>query len=331
MEDKSMKINDLFKDADGFEKAFDKLVEGVVGDLPFGSSKLVFTLMTPEERTETLQRHYSELVRKLHEKTTEPLKKISLHLEMSRKKTQWEDLETYIKKLEKVKQSTMDFAFRRLEHEVIDASRTAQGMAELMHRRKVTDDEFHRIVSGLARWHVLDDLQKQLQPTDFSACFAGFGSRAHPGGRPVEDLYDGVDKVRLRKTLEALYRKRYGMEVAEGWKVVHAHTRQFLLAFMLSLFHRPLAVLYGKMSAFFRFFTEECKFGFLKTARTLQNWLKAYQDFVNERERRADGKPQAEPQHKRDAWLRKVRRYRPLEELVQWIQPQLPKYDVALA
>lgn len=226
-----------------------------------------------------------------------------------------------------VKFEVLTPTYEELGAEVLKASHSPQALVELMRRKRVKNEEFQRIVSSLVKWQILDELQQQLQPMDFSRCFEGFHESPGLGGRPEENLYDRVDKHRLRDTLEALHHERYSMTVKQGWLHSQARTKQFLLAFMLSLFKD----LYGKMAAFHRFFTEVCGYTFIKAARTLQNWLSAYQEFVNERSRRTDREPQCEPQASHDRWTRQERKYTLVEELAKWMRGLLPHYGVSLA
>ena len=217
-------------------------------------------------------------------------------------------------RLAKAKKKVMQFGFHRLELEVIDASRTAQGMSNLMYEKRVTSDDFHQIVAGLARWQVLDEIQYHLRPMDFSSCFAGFKRR----GRPTENLYDGVDKERLCETLEALHQEKYQLSVTEGWTVSKEGTKDFLLAFMLSLFKNPLIEVGGKIAEFGRFFKQNCGYGFTST-KNLQNWFKGYAAFNVERSRSQKEKPD---------WMRRLRKYTFIEALVEWMQNLLPLYGI---
>ena len=89
--------------------------------------------------------------------------------------------------------------------------------------------------------------------------------------------------------------------------------------------------LYGKMSAFHRFFKEGCGYTFMPLPRTFQNWMKGYRDFDRERNRRTANPPRNEPEKAYRAWLRKERKFAPLEELAAWIRERLTKYGIALA
>ena len=229
-----------------------------------------------------------------------------------------------------VKKYVMEFGFHRLEYEIIEASRTPQGMVDLMYRKRVTSDEFHQIVAGLARWQVLDELQRSLQPMDFSACFAGFQDFRH-GGRIPENIYDYVDKERLRDTLEALYHAKYGMTVADGWLVSKASTRDFLLSFMLSLFKEPLTELGGKLASFHRFFTKVCGYAFIKCARNLQIWFHEYLKFVYERDSRASNRPLNEPQNDYNTWRRRFHKYTSIEKMAAWMRNILPQHGIDIA
>lgn len=232
--------------------------------------------------------------------------------------------------IEQVKQDVMLPSFEILGPEVKAASRTAQELVDLMQRKQVSDGQFREIVSGLVRWHVLDDLQKQLRVRDFTRCFASIQYPTDNGGRRVENLYELADKERLRDTLEALYRERYSMSVAQGWSIAKERTQHFLLSFMLSLYHRPLEKLCGKMSAFCRFFSEVCGYGFVAT-RNLQNWFKAYQDFDWQRKRRDSRPPQNEPQKDYNTWMRRFRKFTAIEEMAAWMRGLYPQYQVTVA
>lgn len=226
--------------------------------------------------------------------------------------------------IEKVKQDVMLPSFEILGPEVKAASRTAQELVALMLHKQVSDGQFREIVSGLVRWHVLDDLQKQLRVRDFSPCFASIQCPSDNGGRRVENLYELADKKRLRETLEALYREKYSMTVAEGWTWSQTRTKQFLMAFMLSLYRHPLKVLYGKMAAFHRFFKGDCGYAFTPVVRTLQGWFSAYQNFVNERERRTSRQPLYEPQGARE------RKFATIEALAEWMRGRFSYYGVSI-
>ena len=232
--------------------------------------------------------------------------------------------------IDRIKFEVLTPTYELLGPEVKEASRSVQGMVDLMYSKRMESDEIHEIVAGLARWHVLDDFQRQLQPHDFSACFADFGRGTH-AGHPMENLYELADKERLRDTLEALHREKFSMTVSSGWMLSQARTKQFLLAFMLSLYHHPLAKLYGKMAAFHRFFTDVCGYTFVKAAKTLQNWFRNYCDFDRERTSRTGSMPKNEPQKARSSWLRKLRDYTRVEELAEWMRTRFPQYGVCMA
>ena len=151
--------------------------------------------------------------------------------------------------------------------------------------------------------------------------------RSTPYGRPLTHLNKPADKQLLSQTLEKIHREKYGTTVTEGWHKSQARTKRFLMACMLS----QDKDLYGKMSAFHRFFKEGCGYSFIPLPRTFQNWMKGYRDFDNERTRRLHHPPRFESQKDRDKWLRKERKFAPLEELVAWIRERLTKYGIALA
>ena len=217
--------------------------------------------------------------------------------------------------------------YNLLGEEVIEASRTTESIVDLMYRKRVTDEQFHEIVKGLAKWHVLDEFLKLFREYDLNSCFASFKERSKHTGRPAENLYAKLDKQRLSQTLENIHQEKYGTTVTDGWYTSQAHTKRFLMACMLSLDKD----LYGKMSAFHRFFKEGCGYSFIPLPRTFQNWMKGYRDFDNERTRRLHHPPRFESQKDRDKWLRKERKFAPLEELVAWIRERLTKYGIALA
>ena len=253
-------------------------------------------------------------------------------MDVTRRISDWEkkkqqDLQAFQGKLKRLKMEVMEPTYTRLGAEVVEASQSARDLVNLMYRKRVTSDECHRIISGLVRWHVLDEvqaeLQRQMQPLRFKACFEGFAEdRVHPG-HPTDNLYELADKEHLRTTLEALHRERHGTTVHQGWAESQSRTNQFLMAFMLSLYRRPLQSLYGKMAAFHRFFRDVCGYGFVKTARTLQHWFGAYQDFVNECRRREGCVPKADAR-----WESKVRKYDAMDALVEWMQGCFPQYGV---
>ena len=255
-------------------------------------------------------------------------------LDVTRGMSEWEQrekqkqqvLKDFGEQLKKLKLDVMEPTYMRLGPEVIEASQSARELVSLMNRRRVTSDEYHRIVGGLVRWHVIDELyeelQRRMQPLCFGPCFEVFATAKV--GHPTEDLYELADKERLRHTLEALHREKYSTSVTHGWGTHEARTKHFLLAFMLSLYRHPLQALYGKMAAFHRFFTEVCGYGFVKAARTLQNWFRAYQDFMHRSQSTCPPKADAR-------WESKVRKYDAVNALVRWMQMQLPKYGIALA
>lgn len=240
-----------------------------------------------------------------------------------------ETLKKVRRRLAEEKKNVMSYGFHRLDYEVIEASRTPLRMVNLMYNKRVTSDEFHQIVAGLARWQVLDELQRQLHPIDLASCFAVFQESPH-GGRPAGNLYDHVDKERLRDTLENLYFERYHFSVTEGWNVSKEKTRDFLLALMLSLFKNPLTELGGRMAAFGRFFKGYCGYAFAGK-RNLQNWIKNYQEFDIERDRRKAALPMAESQKDYNKWMRRLRKFTTVESLSDWIRGLLPQYGICPA
>ncbi len=312
---------------DGSERCLYSLIEKVV------NVKLEVT--HPVELNADKMLNYRHFLQHYNDKYTK-LKKIEWEFDHVLKTSAFigneaeEELVGMRQYLARVKRTVMKRTFDRLGPQVIEASRSTSRLVDLMFQKRVKSEEFHQIVAGLARWHVLDDLQKQLQPHDFSPCFEGFG-RETRAGRPLENIYELADKEHLRDTLEALYKEKYDMTVAHGCTKSQALTKQFLFAFMLSLYRNQLSKLYGKMAAFQRFFTEICGDTFIKTAETYQKWYRDYQGFVDERKRRASNLPKNETEEACKAWMRKEKKYDLLENLAQWISERLPQHGIQLA
>lgn len=243
-------------------------------------------------------------------------------LDLTQRKSPWqEEVERMNRELEKVKGEVMQRPFRILGEEAIEASRTARELVDLMYRRQVVGEEFCQVVDGLVRWQVLDELQQWIQPRCFSACFESFRGMAAPGGRPEANLYELADKERLRHTLEAIYRAEYGTTVAQGWHTGRERTRQFLLAFMLSLYRHPVTSLYGRLNAFCRFFTQVCGYTFFVKERALQKWFEGYQRYVFKRDRHPLYEPQGAAERRLDA----------VETLAGHIRNLLPAYGLCPA
>lgn len=236
-------------------------------------------------------------------------------------------LKPLMQRLAKAKLQVVQPAYRLLGDELRRSNLLADDLAELMYRKQTTAGEYHQIVSGLARWQLLDELEHQLQPLNFAPCFASCGKPSADAGRPMEELYEQTDKDRLRLTLETLHYEKYHTTVVQGWAVSKKQTRQFLLAFMLSLYRQPLQALYGKIAAFQRFYRDVCMYDFV-TVRSLENWFSHYHAFVREQRRRQLALPANEPQKSYDAWARQERKYASLETLVDWIRTRLPQHDV---
>ena len=311
----------------GSERCLYSLIEKVV------NVKLEVT--HPVELNADKMLNYRHFLQHYNDKYTQ-LKKIEWEFDHDLKKSAFigneaeEELVGMRQYLARVKRTVMKRTFDRLGPQVIEASRSASQLVDLMFQKRVKSEEFHQIVAGLARWHVLDDLQKQLQPHDFSPCFEGFG-RETRAGRPLENIYELADKEHLRDKIEALYHEKYSMTVTHGWTVSNERTKQFLFAFVLSLYRNPLGKLYGKMAAFHRFFTKVCGYTFIKSKETYEKWFRDYQVFVDEREKRTANPPKNESDKAYKAWMRKAKKYLLLEELIGWIRKRLSQHGIALA
>lgn len=243
-------------------------------------------------------------------------------LDLTQRKSPWQqEVERMNRELEKVKNEVMLQPFRILGEEAIEASRTARELVDLMYRRQVMGEEFRQVVEGLVRWQVLDELQQWLRPRCFSACFEPFRGMHAPGGRPEANLYELADKERLRHTLEAIFRAEYGTTVQQGWLMGRERTRQFLLAFMLSLYRHPLTSLYGRLNAFCRFFTQVCGYTFFVKERALQKWFEGYQRYVRKRDRHPLYEAQGAAERRLDA----------VEALAAHIRTLLPAYGLCPA
>jgi hypothetical protein len=324
MEDFSSKVKEEFV------KNFEEILKKI--KTPKESSVSLFLVDDMETNTQTFANQYDTLISNLRKRIksqSEELRRL-LRGKSRYKGTPFvkkNSLEELAKRVGIAKLDVMRPAYMVLGADILKSNLMAEDMVNLMYQKQATSDQLQQVIYSLARWQILDELQQQLQPMDFSRCFEGFHESPGLGGRPEENLYDRVDKHRLRLTLEALHHERYSMTVKQGWLHSQARTKQFLLAFMLSLFKD----LYGKMAAFHRFFTEVCGYTFIKAARTLQNWLSAYHEFVNERSRRTDREPQCEPQASHDRWMRQERKYTLVEELAKWMRGLLPHYGVSMA
>lgn len=327
MEEKKQHCTEnLFEEKGGMDSLLNRLIERTVRE-KLESSETVSLDEDRQKNVEAFIGFFNRKYNTLKERIAHTSVKFrTASLEVSHSGQRWKELERIGRKLEEVKERLMLPTFDLLGPKVIEASRSAEQMAELLYRKRVSSDEFHEVVGALARWQVIDEVQSQLKPLDFGRCFAGFENRRY-GGRPEDNLYELVDKERLRRTLEALHQVKYSMTVAQGWGVSQERTRQFLLAFMLSLYRRPLQALYGKMAAFCRFFVDRCGYAFV-AVKNLQNWLGGYQRFVTERERRHNRPPQNEPQKAYNTWMRRMGKYLRIEALAQWMQGLLPQYGV---
>lgn len=322
----------LYANLNGFKVALEERIKKIIEERISSSVEPIVFGSQKYENLKTFignyNRSYTELRRKVG---TFELDMGSATTDFTLWKSKWQkELARIGKGIDKVKRDVMLPSFDILGKEAIPASRTAQGMANLIYAKRVSNTQVHQIVSGLVRWQLLDELQQQLRSVDFSTRFALFVDTPGLGGRRVENLYELADKERLRDTLEALYRERYSMSVAQGWSIAKERTQHFLLSFMLSLYHRPLEKLCGKMSAFCRFFSEVCGYGFVAT-RNLQNWFKAYQDFDWQRKRRDSRPPQNEPQKEYNTWMRRFRKYTAIEEMAAWMRGLYPQYQVTVA
>ena len=327
----SMKKKMQYSFVDLNEKAMCSFIEEAIQS-KLDSTKFVELDNDEKSNLERFYVHYNEKYTKLKQKTEHLAWDIHTYAsdftETYDEKT--EELVRIVQAISRIKRSVMAPTFDRLGPQVIEASRSASQLLDLMYRKRVQSEEFHQIVAGLARWHVLDDLEKQLQPHEFASCFADFGTKTH-AGHPMGNLYELADKERLRDTLEALYQEKYSMSLARGWTVSKDRTKQFLFAFVLSLYKHPHGKLYGKMTAFHRFIKDVCGYNFIKAAETYQKWYRDYQKFVRERTKRTANHPKNEPDKAYKAWIRKEQKFNSLEDLVVWIRERLPQYGIALA
>lgn len=78
------------------------------------------------------------------------------------------------------------------------------------------------------------------------------------------------------------------------------------------------------MAAFHRFFKGDCGYAFTPVVRTLQGWFSAYQNFVNERERRTSRQPLYEPQGARE------RKFAAIEALAEWMRGRFSYYGLSI-
>ena len=333
METKQYHQDNLYQNINGFsENLIQKLRETLEERCNYHTGEVIFEGSNKYLNLENFSAHYNENYIRLKEKVGSVIHDMgattidfTVTIEQQR-----EEYERIKRSIEHIKHEVMTPTYERLGPQVIEASQSAERLVELMRDLRVKYEEFRQIVRSFARWHVLDDVQKQLQPHAFASCFASFKSNPH-AGHPMENLYELADKARLHQTLEALHQERYRMTLTHGWTVSKERTKQFLLAFMLSLYRNPLDRLYGKMAAFHRFFTDDCGYSFAPVKRTLQKWFNDYREFVNERIRRHNRPPQNEPDKSYRAWMRRVRKYHPLEDLVAWMGKRLPQYGLSVA
>lgn len=325
-ENDPIRSTSLYANLNGFRLVLEERIKKIMEERISSSVEPIVFDSQKYENLKTFisnyNRSYTELRRKVG---TFELDMGSATTDFTLWKSKWQkELARIGKGIDKVKRDVMLPSFDILGKEAIPASRTAQGMVNLIYAKRVSNTQVHQIVSGLVRWQLLDELQQQLRSVDFSTRFALFVDTPGLGGRRVENLYELADKERLRETLEALYREKYSMTVAEGWTWSQTRTKQFLMAFMLSLYRHPLKVLYGKMAAFHRFFKGDCGYAFTPVVRTLQGWFSAYQNFVNERERRTSRQPLYEPQGARE------RKFAAIEALAEWMRGRFSYYGLSI-
>ena len=306
----------LFEKVGGFEDVIGRAIDAVLHE-PIPSCTTGCLGLDLAESVRNFGYHYRDKYTTLKKKVGHQLMDVgSSTIDMTESKI---DRNGILKHLTAVKRKVMISPFHILDFDVIEASHSAYEMAKLMYRKRVSDDEFHQVISGLVRWQLLDELQTQVQqPIDFSRCFAPFAESTKTRGRREEDLYENVNKEHLRDTLEALHQEKYSMTVEQHWNIAKEETSQFLRAFMLSIYREPLKMLYGKMAAFHRFFKDVCGYSFAPVKDTLSKWYSAYCDFVNERNRHTMHEPKGARQ----------RRFIAIEALAEWMRSRLPQYQV---
>ena len=248
--------------------------------------------------------------------------------DFTERKTRWKkELEKVGKGIEKIKLDLIKPTFDLLGPEVIEASRSAESLANLMYQKSTSSIDLLQIVGRLARWQVLDELQKELLSIDLSSCFQDSQKSSKHSGRPTENFYDHANKDKLKEAFEAIYQEKYGMTLERGCVNQWEHTKQYLMAFILARYRIP----YGKLASYYRFLNEVCKYTFIPKVRSFQNWFSAYQKFVSERSRRTANHPKNEPDKAYKAWKKMEQKFNSLEDLVAWIRERLPQYGIALA
>ena len=323
-----MNAFNLFEKLDAFSESYIQQIKKSIAEeidcysgeaMPAGSSKHDYYLSF----IKAYDKHYT----KLKQHTVRVVFDNGFHqLEYTVQQSPWEKAQEEVGKgIDKIKLDLITPTFELLGPEVIEASRSAKEMSNLMYRMNLPNDDLHQVAGRLAGWQVLDELQKKLT-LDFSPCFADFAP-PNPSGHPMENFYDQADKEKLRQAYEAIYQEKYGMAFQCGWVDIYEHTKQYLMAFVFALYRHP----YGKIASYHRFLQEVCGYTFIPLVRTFQNWFSDYLKFVNERTKRAANHPKNELDKAYKAWKRKERKYLLLEELVEWIRERLRSYDIALA
>ena len=236
-------------------------------------------------------------------------------------------LENIVQAINLIKHDVLTPVVEHLGPQVIEASRSTASLVELLRQKELDNIQYQQIVSCLVRWHVLDDLQRELKPRILNPCSYYIPQLRRHSGRPKENFYELADKERLRETLEALYQEKFNMTLTRGWTVAQSRTKNFLMAYILSLYCYP----YGMVSAYHSFLKDVCGYTFVPVLRTLQNWFSNYRSYDDERTRREKNPPQKEPDKAYYNWMRKVRKYTSLDGLVDWIRTRLPHYGISVA
>ena len=111
-------------------------------------------------------------------------------------------LENIVQAINRIKHDVLTPVVEHLGPQVIEASRSTESLVELLRQKELDNIQYQQIVSCLVRWHVLDDLQRELKPRILNPCSYYIPQLRRHSGRPKENFYELNDQINELFTID---------------------------------------------------------------------------------------------------------------------------------
>lgn len=154
-----------------------------------------------------------------------------------------------------------------------------QELACEAHKQGIENSTLNMIISRLAIWKELDHYEQDLkQQIQFPEMWIDNPTPAR-GRKPVENFFESIDNDRMLETMQQIHQKMYNESLEQSAKKSVSPPRTYLVCFLLALYKNHFGNIWGKITAYFNCLRDVCKFSFLTSLRTLQNWIKGYDEY----------------------------------------------------